>query len=152
MSLAGVTVTAGLVRMVPSTRTRPSAIQRSASRREHRPARAITLAMRSPALATPTPSASGEAALRREPALGAVSSALIASCRGGLDEGVEDAEIAGADGVFGMPLHAEAEAAAGLLDALADAVRAGGVDHQARRHRLEPLVYRRAHRQLPHPG
>src|SRR5258708_4387660 len=76
MSLAGVTVTAGLVRIVPSTRTRPSAIQRSASRREQSPARAITLAMRSPALAALAPSAAGEAELRREPAAG--TSALIA--------------------------------------------------------------------------
>src|SRR5260370_23633305 len=45
MSLAVVTVTAGLVSTAPSTMTRPSAIQRSASRREHSPARASTLAI-----------------------------------------------------------------------------------------------------------
>src|SRR6185437_12181920 len=134
MSLAGVTVTAGLVRIAPSTRTRPSAIQRSASRREQRPARAITLAMRSP------------------PVAGAASSSLIASRRGGLDEGGEDAEIARADGVFGMPLDAEAEAAGGVLDALDDAVRGGGVDDHAGRHRLDRLVVRRVDRQLAHPG
>src|SRR5205807_7087454 len=50
MSLAVVTVTAGLVSTVPSTTTRPSAIQRSASRREHSPARAITFAIRSGAI------------------------------------------------------------------------------------------------------
>src|ERR1700731_914819 len=50
MSLAVVTVTAGLVSTVPSTATRPSATQRSASRREHSPARAITLAIRSGAM------------------------------------------------------------------------------------------------------
>ena len=45
--LAPVTVTAGLVKISPSTATRPASIQRSASRREHRPARAMTLAIRS---------------------------------------------------------------------------------------------------------
>jgi hypothetical protein len=42
------TLKAGLSSTLPLTLTRPSAIQRSASRREQRPARAITLAMRSP--------------------------------------------------------------------------------------------------------
>jgi len=40
------TATAGLVSTSPSTATRPSSIQRSASRREHRPARAMILAIR----------------------------------------------------------------------------------------------------------
>ena len=44
------TVTAGVVSTRPFSLTRPSAISRSASRREQRPARAITLAMRSPLL------------------------------------------------------------------------------------------------------
>ena len=50
------TSTAGVVRILPLTLTRPSAIQRSASRREHRPARAIALAMRrgAPASGGPT--------------------------------------------------------------------------------------------------
>ena len=43
------TLKAGLVSTSPLTLTRPAAIQASASRREHSPARAITLAMRSPA-------------------------------------------------------------------------------------------------------
>src|SRR5580693_8517790 len=40
---------------LPLTATRPAAIQASASRREHSPARAITLAMRSPDLARSRP-------------------------------------------------------------------------------------------------
>ena len=44
------TLKAALVRTVPLTATRPAAIQASASRREQRPARAMTLAMRSPCL------------------------------------------------------------------------------------------------------
>src|SRR5260370_209010 len=135
MWLAGVTVTAGLVSIVPSTRTRPSAIQRSASRREHRPARAITLAIRSPAAGAAT-----------------LSSSLIVSRRGGADERREDAEIAGADRVFRVPLDAEAEAAAGILDTLDDAVRRGGVDDHPRCHRLHRLMMGRVDRQLAHPG
>src|SRR5439155_6762916 len=57
MSLAAVTVTAGLVSTAPSTMPRPSAIQRSASRREHSPARASTLAMRCAASAVAVGSA-----------------------------------------------------------------------------------------------
>src|SRR5439155_25776780 len=45
LSLAVVTVIARLVSTAPPTMTRPSAIQRSASRREHSPARASTLAI-----------------------------------------------------------------------------------------------------------
>ena len=46
-----VTFSAGDVILLPLTDTRPASIQASASRREARPARAITLAMRSAALA-----------------------------------------------------------------------------------------------------
>ena len=42
------TVTAGEESILPSILTLPSEIQRSASRREHIPARAITFAIRSP--------------------------------------------------------------------------------------------------------
>src|ERR1700722_244748 len=48
MRSRAVTLTAGEAIVCPLTATRPAAIQSSASRREHRPARAITLAMRSP--------------------------------------------------------------------------------------------------------
>src|SRR5271166_4747519 len=98
MSLEAVTITAGLVSTAPSSLTRPSAIQRSASRREHNPARAITLAMRSPGVAA--------SAVAWLPVSGAAGSAS-----GGIDEGGEDGDVAGADRVFGMPLHAAAEAA-----------------------------------------
>ena len=47
-----VTFKAGLVRTVPLTITRPSAIQISPSRREHMPERANTLAIRSPLVIT----------------------------------------------------------------------------------------------------
>ena len=47
-----VTFKAGLVRTVPLTITRPSAIQISPSRREHMPERANTLAIRSPLVVT----------------------------------------------------------------------------------------------------
>ena len=45
---SSVTFSAAEARTLPFTRTRPAAIHSSASRREHSPARAITLAMRSP--------------------------------------------------------------------------------------------------------
>ena len=48
MLSAAVTLSAGEVIFAPLTATRPAAIQASASRREASPARAITLAMRSP--------------------------------------------------------------------------------------------------------
>src|SRR5579872_2893930 len=123
MSLSAVTATAGLVSTTPSSLTRPSAIQRSASRREQSPARAITLAMRSPR-GLPSPAAS----------------AVMASATAGLDEGREDAEIALADGEFRVPLHAKAEAAARILDALDDAVARRGVDDHPRRHRPNRLM------------
>ena len=47
-AVGGVTLSAGEEITAPLTATRPAAIQASASRREARPARAITLAMRSP--------------------------------------------------------------------------------------------------------
>src|SRR5438477_5826437 len=128
MLLSGVTVTAGVVSTVPSTTTRPSAIQRSASRREHRPARASRLAIRSP---------------RDSPA-----SSLMAGSAAGGDEGVEDAVVAGADGIFGMPLHPEAEAPLGDLDALDHAVGRPRIDRDAVAHRLDRLVVRAVDRDL----
>ena len=62
-SSLSLTSKAGVVELAPLTRTRPSTIQRSASRREHSPARAIALAMRNG-----SPGAAG--ALRRAPAAG----------------------------------------------------------------------------------
>src|SRR5580704_4645755 len=50
MRSRSVTLRAGEAIGAPLTATRPAAIQASASRREARPARAITLAMRSPPL------------------------------------------------------------------------------------------------------
>src|ERR1700724_953738 len=47
MRSRAVTFTAGDETVLPLMATRPAAIHSSASRREHRPARAITLAMRS---------------------------------------------------------------------------------------------------------
>src|SRR5690606_33144195 len=93
------TTKAGVSSRRPFTRTRPSAIQRSASRREHRPARARTLAMRSPL----------------------TSASVIARSSGRADEGGEDLPVPGADVVLRVPLHAEAEALPGVLDALDDA-------------------------------
>src|SRR5271167_1798138 len=63
MRAARPTTRAGLVSFLPSTMTRPAAIHASASRLEQRPARAIRLAMRSPAaglaLAAPEPPSAG---------------------------------------------------------------------------------------------
>src|SRR5258707_8433000 len=50
MRSSGDTSSAGEAMGLPLTATRPAAIQASASRREQSPARAITLAMRSPDL------------------------------------------------------------------------------------------------------
>ena len=124
MSLSAVTVTAGLASTAPSTETRPSAIQRSASRREHRPARASNLAMRSGAAPSP---AAGSASSRLHPP-------------GGLDKGAEDAAVGLADLEFGMPLHAEAKAPARVLDALDHAVLGDRVDDDARPGRLDRLM------------
>jgi len=48
MRSSGVTLRAGEAMTSPLTATRPAAIHASACRREHSPARAIALAMRSP--------------------------------------------------------------------------------------------------------
>src|SRR5262249_17989730 len=47
------------------------------------------------------------------------------------DEGVEDLGIAGADRIFGVPLHGQAEAVFRVLDALDDTVFGEGVDHDS---------------------
>src|SRR5689334_7763870 len=114
MSLASPTSSAGLSSTLPSTLTRPSAIQRSASRLEQRPARANRLAMRSPFSGF-----SAAAALISEPAR--------------LDEGGKEALVPVADGIFRMPLHADEEAPALVLDALDDAVGRHSVDDEAGR-------------------
>src|SRR5882724_10633500 len=49
----------------------------------------------------------------------------------GRDEGVEDLRVAGADGIFGVPLHAQAEAVFRVLDAFDHAVFGEGVHHHA---------------------
>src|SRR6185437_7281548 len=127
MSCASVTSSAGLISTLPSTETRPSAIQRSASRREHRPARARRLAMRSPLLVA--------------------ASAITSDLRRG-DEGIEEPEIAVADRIFRMPLHANEKTPARVLDPLDDAVRRGRVDDAAGRHVLDRLVMRAVDRQF----
>src|ERR1700761_6060169 len=103
----GVTTKAGGSSRLPSTATRPSSIQRSASRREHRPARASTVAIRSPFFRSPF---SGP---------GPVSSLMLSSLRRG-DEGAENRLVGRADLEFGMPLHAQAEAPARQLDPFDD--------------------------------
>jgi hypothetical protein len=55
MTASGGTFSAGEVTFFPASVTRPSVISFSASRREHTPARAITLAMRSPSCFSPPP-------------------------------------------------------------------------------------------------
>ena len=94
-----VTATAGVDSTLPSRRTLPASIQRSASRREHKPARAITLAMRS-AL-----SGSGPLAAR------------------GIHKSREQADIVGVDFKFRMPLDAQTEFLPRCLDPFDDAVR-----------------------------
>src|SRR5262245_13763799 len=106
MTLASVTKCAGLSSLWPSTTTRPSAIQRSASRREHRPERAIRFAMRSPRASVSAPVSASES---------------VMSAAGG-DERPEQRLVGGGRPVFGMPLHADAEALARILDALDHAV------------------------------
>src|SRR5712671_3448536 len=123
------TLRAGLLSFLPLTMTRPSAIQRSASRREHRPARASRLAIRSPPDSLTTAS-------------------LMAGSAAGGDERVEDAVVAGADRIFGMPLDPETEASLGDLDALDHAVGGQRVDHDAVAHRLDRLVMRAVDRDL----
>src|SRR5690349_17868470 len=123
------TLQAGLLSFLPLTTTRPSAIQRSASRREQRPARASRLAIRSPPDSR-------------------ITGLLMAGSAAGGNEGVEDAVVAGADRIFGMPLHAEAEAPLGDLDALDHAVGGPCIDRDAVAHRLDRLVVRAVDRDL----
>src|SRR5215469_16907937 len=120
MRVAGPTTNAGLVIFAPSTTTRPAAIQASASRREQRPARAMRLAIRS------SPSA-------------LAPSGRAPSARGG-DEGIEDLLVALADGIFRMPLHAEAIAVARILDTLDHAIGGERIHHDAFAHALHCLV------------
>src|SRR5690606_15404956 len=111
MTLASVTLSAGDLIVLPSTLTRPCSIIASASRREAMPARAMRLAILSPAR-----SPSGAVG-------GASFCALMLLATRGLDEGGNDAPVAVADGEFRMPLHAEAEAVGRRLDALDHPVR-----------------------------
>src|SRR5260221_3645534 len=111
MTLASVTRCAGLSSLWPSTTTRPSAIQRSASRREHSPERAIRLAIRSPRSVDSAAASSMSAA--------------------GGDEGPEQRLVGRGGAIFGMPLHADAEALGRILDALDDAVGRDRIDDQA---------------------
>src|SRR3546814_13603816 len=85
----------------------PTLFRSAASRREQSPARAMTLAMRSP--------------------LSCVVMTAPSGCGG--DEGAEDGAVARADGELRVPLHAEAEAVAGRLDALDHAVGRQRVHH-----------------------
>src|SRR3546814_3988774 len=62
----------------------------------------------------------------------------------GGDEGAEDGAVARADGELRVPLHAEAEAVAGRLDALDHAVGRQRVHHHARAGLLHRLVVRRS--------
>src|SRR5215469_7111627 len=125
MRVAGPTTNAGLLIFAPSTTTRPAAIQASASRREQRPARAMRLAIRS------SPSALGPS--------GRAPSGRAPSARGG-DEGIEDLLVTLADGIFRMPLHAEAIAIARILDALDHAIGGERIHHHAFAHALDRLV------------
>src|SRR5579862_9256340 len=120
-------MTAGLSSTRPSRLTRPSAIQRSASRREQSPARAISLATR-------TPRGAAAPVMRSSPSR--------------LDEGREEPEISLADGVFGMPLHADTEPAARVLDALHDAVGRRRIHQEPGPGRLHGLMMRAVHRRL----
>src|SRR5690348_8516505 len=126
MSCASVTSRAGLISTLPSTETRPSAIQRSASRREHNPARARRLAMRSPLVA---------------------ASAITSDLRRD-DEGAEEPQIAVTDRVFRVPLHADEKTPPRILDPFDDAIRRGGIDDAAGRHLLDRLVMGAVDRQF----
>src|SRR5438552_2367461 len=125
-SLSVVAVTAGLSSTRPSRLTRPSAIQRSASRREQSPARAMSLATRSPF----------------------VTAASVMVSAGGLDEGGEQPQIRLADGIFRVPLDADAEPASRVLDAFDDAVGRRCVHDQAGCGRLHRLMMRAVDRRL----
>src|ERR1700752_4172815 len=50
---------------------------------------------------------------------------------GGGDEGVEDLGVTGADRIFGVPLHAQAEAVFWVFDAFDDTVLGERVDYHA---------------------
>src|SRR5690606_37431662 len=65
----------------------------------------------------------------------------------GGDESVEDFVVAGADGIFRVPLHAEAEAIAGVLDSLDDAVLGDGIHHHVLADALGRLVVGAVYRQ-----
>src|SRR5690348_12840326 len=132
MSWSSVSDSAGLVSTLPSTETRPSAISFSASRREHRPARASSLAMRSP--------------------FAGAAASVMGSALGSGDEGGEEARVAVADGVFRMPLHADEKTPARILDALDDAIGRYRVDHQPRRQVAHRLVMGGVDRQLVDAG
>src|SRR5215468_11199416 len=121
MTSASVTLRAGEVSFWPLTLTRPAAIQASASRREQRPARAIALAMRSPA----------------------ASLICARSFRvGRRDQSLEQLAVALADAELGMPLHADAEGQARIFDPLDDAVGGDGVDDDAGTDRFHRLMMR----------
>src|SRR5512144_2774666 len=102
----------------PLTVTRPAAIHFSASRREHRPVRAITLAMRC-----------GGASLASRSARG-------------IDERAEQAPVAFADLELGVPLHADAEPVLRRLDRFDDPVLRDGADGAPDRHVLRRLMMR----------
>src|SRR5689334_22357872 len=132
MTAEGPTRTAGLVSVLPSTLTRPAAIQASASRREQRPARAMRLAIRSPR---------GSATFASAP-FGSAFSVFAAPSARGVDEGIENFLIAGADGIFRMPLHTDAVAVARILDALDHTIGCHRIDDDARANGFHRLVMR----------
>src|SRR3954451_21021762 len=121
MKVAGVSTT------LFSSFTRPSAISFSASRRLATPARASHLAIRS----------------RRS---GDSPASSASSATAGAHEGLEDQRVGRIDGVFRVPLDAEGEAVAGMLDALHHAVGREGVDDGARAGGGNRLVVRAVHR------
>ena len=99
-----VTVTAGVFKTLPSSLTLPSTIQRSASRREQIPARAITLAMRSPFLLM-------------DPEV------LISLFASGIVKSHEDLNIVGIYLKLWVPLHSKAEPLLGRFYPLDNTVR-----------------------------
>jgi len=64
------------------------------------------------------------------------------------DQRAEDRRVAVAQGEFGMPLDAEAEALAWVLDAFDDAVGRRRIDDDTGADRLDRLMMRRIDRQL----
>ncbi len=77
-----------------------------------------------------------------------VDGSLIA---GGRDQGGEDAGIAGIDQEFRVPLHAQAEAVAGVLDALDHAVFGHRIDHAAQAGAAHGLMVGRVHLHFGRP-